>query len=57
MIYREKGMLGRGLKVEEAEYVTEMARRLSALIMLHEKLNTNYETVKSDTWVWPRTVT
>jgi len=55
--YREKGMLGRGLKVEEAEYVTEMARRLSALIMLQEKLNTNYETVKSDTWVWPRTIT
>jgi hypothetical protein len=55
--YREKGMLGRGLKVEEAEYVTEMTRRISALIMLQEKLNTNYETVKSDTWVWPRSVT
>lgn len=55
--YREKGMLGRGLKVEEVEYVTEMVRRLAALIMLQEKLNTNYETVKSDTWIWPQTVT
>ena len=26
--YREKAILGRGLKIEEAEYVTEMARRI-----------------------------
>jgi len=51
--YREKVMLGRGLKVEEAEYVTEMARRLSALVLLQEKLNANYNTVKKETWLWP----
>jgi len=50
--YREKGMLGRGLKVEEAEYVTEMARRLSALVLLQEKLNSNYNAVKEETWLW-----
>jgi hypothetical protein len=46
-------MLGRGLKVEEAEYVTEMARRLSALVLLQEKLNANYNTVKDEMWMWP----
>jgi len=51
--YREKGMLGRGLKVEEAEYVTEMARRLSALVLLQEELNSNYNAVKEETWLWP----
>ncbi len=51
--YREKGMLGRGLKVEEAEYVTEMTRRLASLILLQEKLNANYEVVKQETWSWP----
>jgi hypothetical protein len=32
--YREKAVLGRGLRVEEAEYVTEMARRIAALILM-----------------------
>jgi len=47
-------MLGRGLKIEEAEYVTEMARRISAIILLQERLNKNYDSVKSDTWSWPQ---
>jgi len=52
--YREKGMLGRGLKVEEAEYVTEMARRLAALVLLQKELNANYDAVKGETWSWPQ---
>ncbi|OHB80435.1 MAG: DNA methyltransferase [Planctomycetes bacterium RBG_16_55_9] len=52
--YREKGMLGSGLKIEEAEYVTEMARRLAALILMQGELDANYEAVKGDTWAWPR---
>ena len=51
--YREKTMLGRGLKLEEAEYVTEMARRLAALILLQPDLDANYQVVKADTWPWP----
>ena len=51
--YREKGMLGRGLKVEEAEYVTEMVRRLGALVLLRGELDGNYRRVKADTWAWP----
>ena len=52
--YREKTMLGRGLTMEEAEYVTEMIRRLAALILLHPELDANYEAVKADVWLWPK---
>jgi predicted helicase len=52
--YREKAILGRGLRVEEAEYVTEMARRIAALILMQPDLDANYEAVKADTWPWPR---
>lgn len=52
--YREKGFLGRGLKLEEAEYVTEMARRIAALILLQGELDANYQTVKAETWPWPQ---
>ncbi|MEN6335919.1 MAG: type ISP restriction/modification enzyme [Phycisphaerales bacterium] len=51
--YREKAVLGRGLRVEEAEYVTEMARRIAALILMQPDLDANYEAVKADTWPWP----
>jgi hypothetical protein len=51
--YREKAILGRGLRVEEAEYVTEIARRIAALILMQPYLDANYETVKADTWPWP----
>jgi len=51
--YREKKVLGRGLKLEEAEYVTEMVRRIAAIILLQPALDANYQTVKSETWLWP----
>jgi len=51
--YREKALLGRGLKLEEAdEYVTEMARRIAALILLQEELDANYQAVKAEAWPW-----
>jgi hypothetical protein len=52
--YREKAILGRGLKLQEAEYVTEMARRIAALILLQHELDANYQAVKADTWPWPQ---
>jgi len=52
--YREKKMLGRGLTIEEAEYVTEMVRRVAGLILLQGELDANYKAVKDDTWAWPR---
>ena len=52
--YREKAMLGRGLTMQEAHYLTEMVRRIAALILLQPELDKNYETVKADTWPWPQ---
>jgi hypothetical protein len=43
--YREKELLGRSLTVEEARYVTEMARRLAALMLLGPELSTNYHAI------------
>jgi hypothetical protein len=51
--YREKCMLGRGLNLEEAEYVTDMIRRIAAILLLHPALDANYEAVKADTYSWP----
>jgi len=51
--YRDKAVLGRGLRLEEASYVTEMARRIAALVLLQPELNANYERVKADTYDWP----
>jgi len=50
--YREKLLLGRGLRVEEAEYVTEMVRRIAALVLMREELDKNYEAVKGDVCAW-----
>ncbi|MHB8909134.1 MAG: type ISP restriction/modification enzyme [Syntrophales bacterium] len=50
--YREKPLLGRGLTSEEVRYVTEMARRLSALIALQTSLDANYRNVIKTTYPW-----
>jgi hypothetical protein len=50
--YREKAMLGRGLKLEEIEYVTNMARRIAALVLMQTALDRNYQQAKSATWLW-----
>lgn len=50
--YRERALLGRDLKVEEARYVTEMVRRIAALVLMGPELDANYERVKADTWEW-----
>jgi hypothetical protein len=47
--YRERPLLGRDLKPEEARYVSEMARRIAAILLLGPALDENYENVKADT--------
>ncbi len=51
--YRERPLLGRDLKPDEARYVTEMARRIAALLLLEPALDDNYERVKAETYAWP----
>jgi hypothetical protein len=50
--YRERALLGRDLKPEEARYVTEMVRRIVALVLMQPELDANYERVKADVWAW-----
>jgi len=50
--YRERALLGRDLKPEEARYVTEMVRRIATLVLMQPELDANYERVKADVWEW-----
>jgi hypothetical protein len=50
--YREKELLNRPLKLEEAEYITEVARRLAALILLEPALDANYHSIRQATAPW-----
>lgn len=50
--YREKDVLGRDLRPDEARTFTEIARRIAAIIALHPDLNASYQTVKNSTYSW-----
>lgn len=45
--YREKSILGRPLKAEEVHYVSQMIRRIAAILLLTPKLDANYAAVKA----------
>ena len=51
--YRESNLLGRPLKSEEVREVTNIARRVAAILALEPELDANYERVKADTYPWP----
>ncbi len=51
--YREDEILGRALKPEETREVTNMARRLAAIILLQPTLDENYRLVKAAAYAWP----
>jgi hypothetical protein len=50
--YREKELLGRSLSVDEARYVTEMARRVAALMLLGPQMDKNYAAIKANCHPW-----
>lgn len=50
--YREKEILGRPLKAEEVAYVSEMVRRIAAVLLLGPSLDANYESSKSCAIEW-----
>lgn len=52
--YRERPLLGRDLTMEEAEYVTEMARRIAAILLMSDALDENYKACKSQAYAWPK---
>ena len=51
--YREKTILGRPLTKDEAREVTAMVRRLTALILLSDQLDTNYVACRDNAYSWP----
>lgn len=51
--YRERGLLGRPLTMEEVREVTNMARRLAAIVLMEPALNTNYQAGKDSCYPWP----
>ena len=52
--YRERDLLGRPIKVDEVREVTNIARRIAAILLLGPALDANYEAVKANTYDWPR---
>ncbi|QQP87905.1 hypothetical protein IGS68_17710 [Skermanella sp. TT6] len=50
--YREQALLGRPLKPEEARYVTEVIRRIAALLLLEPALDDNYRAVAAAARRW-----
>jgi len=51
--YREKKLLGRDLRPDEARYFGEVARRIAAILLLGPELDANYQTVKAHAYPWP----
>jgi hypothetical protein len=45
------------VRPDEARYVTEMTRRIAAILLLEPALDENYERVKAETYAWPGSVT
>ena len=48
--YREKAVLGRDLRLEEALYVTDLIRRLAALVALQPALDAGYAAARDRAW-------
>lgn len=50
--YRERPLLGRDLTIEDARYVSEMVRRIAAILSMGRALDASYEAVKANVWEW-----
>jgi hypothetical protein len=52
--YRESKILNRALTKEEARELTNITRRIAALILLQPELDASYAAVKANVYDWPR---
>jgi len=50
--YRETAILGRALKPDEVAYVSEMVRRIAAILLLGPALDSNYAAAKANAIEW-----
>jgi hypothetical protein len=46
--YRERGVLGRALKLDETLYVSQMVRRIAAILMMGPALDANYRVAAAE---------
>lgn len=53
--YREVDLLGRALTLDEVREVTNMARRIAAILLLESQLDANYRAVKENCYDWKAT--
>jgi len=51
--YRESDLLKRPLTTDEAREVRDMARRITAIVLLQPDLDENYQTCKENVYDWP----
>lgn len=51
--YRERKILGRALRLDEAHYFRDTARRITAICLLQPSLDANYAAIKANTYPWP----
>jgi hypothetical protein len=49
--YREETLLGRSLNVEEVREVSNITRRIAAILLLEEQLDHNYEKIKKVNYI------
>ncbi|ALA59440.1 type ISP restriction/modification enzyme [Nitrospira moscoviensis] len=52
--YRERQLLHRSLTTEEARELTNIARRIAAILLLEPALNKNYQDVKQSPYAWSK---
>lgn len=54
--YREAKLLGRSLTLDEVKELTNMARRIAAILALQPELDANYDSTKSETVIWSEAI-
>lgn len=52
--YRERSLLNRDLTMEEVDHLTQMVRRIAAVLLLSDALDENYLACKANLWAWPK---
>lgn len=52
--YREQSLLNRDLTMEEVDYLTQMVRRIAAILLMRDALDENYLACKASPWPWPK---
>ena len=50
--YRERDLLGRDLTMDDVDYVTQMARRIAAILLLSDQLDENYRACRDNAFAW-----